>query len=173
MSDRLTTCAVCVPALRYLPIGGLRDFIRESVKLAYGEGAAGMLLSEGRVAAVQSLSGTGSCRLFADFQKRCAGSVAHGPAARPARQGRAEGAEAHAARPHGRMTNLQARHGPAQLEGVAELSCTRLRPVGPARPRSFMPNTTVYIPDPTWANHFNIWRCARPSASQPASQLAS
>ncbi|KAG2437533.1 hypothetical protein HYH02_011176 [Chlamydomonas schloesseri] len=78
--------------MEYLPIGGLRDFISESVKLAYGDNAA--VLAEGQVAAVQSLSGTGSCRLFADFQKR------------------------------------------------------------------FMPGTKVFIPEPTWSNHFNIWRDA-------------
>ncbi|KAG2496504.1 hypothetical protein HYH03_005329 [Edaphochlamys debaryana] len=78
--------------MEYLPIGGLRDFIQESVKLAYGDSHP--VLKEGQVAAVQSLSGTGSCRLFADFQKR------------------------------------------------------------------FMPGSKVYISEPTWANHFNIWRDA-------------
>lgn len=53
---------------RYLPIGGLRDFITASVTLAYGDAAPP--LAEGRIAAVQSLSGTGSCRLFAEFQRR-------------------------------------------------------------------------------------------------------
>ena len=53
---------------RYLPIGGLRDFVTESVKLAYGDNHA--VLKDNLVAAVQSLSGTGSCRLFADFQHR-------------------------------------------------------------------------------------------------------
>lgn len=56
------------PRARYLPIGGLRDFVAESVKLAYGDDSR--LVADGRVAAVQSLSGTGSCRLFAEFQRR-------------------------------------------------------------------------------------------------------
>ena len=38
------------------------------MELAYGEGSAAA--REGRVAVVQSLSGTGSCRLFAEFQAR-------------------------------------------------------------------------------------------------------
>jgi aspartate aminotransferase len=51
--------------MEYLPIGGLKDFVSESVKLAYGDD-----VPLKNVAAVQSLSGTGSCRLFADFQRR-------------------------------------------------------------------------------------------------------
>ena len=53
---------------RYLPIGGLKSFNEKSVKLAYGESAP--CIQDGRVAAVQSLSGTGSCRLFAEFMRR-------------------------------------------------------------------------------------------------------
>ncbi len=51
---------------RYLPMGGMKEFVKESVKLAYGDNAAP--IRDGRVAGVQSLSGTGSCRLMADFQ---------------------------------------------------------------------------------------------------------
>lgn len=54
--------------MEYLPIGGSKEFVQESIKLAFGEDCSA--IKEGRVAAVQSLSGTGSCRLFADFQKR-------------------------------------------------------------------------------------------------------
>jgi aspartate aminotransferase len=54
--------------MEYLPIGGLKDFVAESVKLAYGDDS--YAVKEGTVAAVQSLSGTGSCRLFAEFQRR-------------------------------------------------------------------------------------------------------
>ena len=43
--------------MEYLPIGGLKAFNDLSVKLAYGENAD--CIQEGRVAAVQSLSGTG------------------------------------------------------------------------------------------------------------------
>jgi hypothetical protein len=67
LSSHECMCATC----RYLPIGGSREFVEESIKLGYGEGAE--VIREGRVAAVQSLSGTGSCRLFADFQHRCVG----------------------------------------------------------------------------------------------------
>jgi len=54
--------------MEYLPIGGLKDFCLESVKLAYGDDAEA--IRSGTVAAVQSLSGTGSCRLMAEFQAR-------------------------------------------------------------------------------------------------------
>ena len=53
---------------RYLPIGGLKDFNVESIKLAYGDHAD--VIRHGQVAVVQSLSGTGSCRLMAEFQVR-------------------------------------------------------------------------------------------------------
>ena len=43
--------------MEYLPIGGMKAFSDLSVKLAFGEDAAP--IQEGRVAAVQSLSGTG------------------------------------------------------------------------------------------------------------------
>ena len=45
----------------YLGIGGLPEFCRLSAQLAYGEGSS--VLREGRVAVVQSLSGTGSLRV--------------------------------------------------------------------------------------------------------------
>lgn len=61
--ERLTRCGVHVHVA-----AGLRDFNSESVKLAYGEDSP--VLANKQVAAVQSLSGTGSCRLFAEFQKR-------------------------------------------------------------------------------------------------------
>ncbi|PNH11385.1 Aspartate aminotransferase, mitochondrial [Tetrabaena socialis] len=88
--------------MEYLPIGGLRDFITQSVQLAYS--STHPVLRDGQIAAVQSLSGTGSCRLFADFQRRFM------PGKQP----------------------------------------------GTRAPR----RTKAYIPDPTWANHFNIWRDA-------------
>ena len=56
------------PPPRYLPIGGLKDFNVESIKLAYGDHAD--VIRHGQVAVVQSLSGTGSCRLMAEFQVR-------------------------------------------------------------------------------------------------------
>ena len=49
-------------------MGGLKDFNQVSIKLAYGDNSPA--IAEGRVAAVQSLSGTGSCRLMAEFMKR-------------------------------------------------------------------------------------------------------
>lgn len=52
----------------YLPMGGSVKMVEETLKLAYGETSE--CLKDKRIAAVQSLSGTGACRLFADFQKR-------------------------------------------------------------------------------------------------------
>ncbi|KAL6765470.1 aspartate aminotransferase [Haematococcus lacustris] len=54
--------------MEYLPIAGMRDFVVESMKLAFGEDAS--VIKEQRVAAIQTLSGTGSCRIMADFQHR-------------------------------------------------------------------------------------------------------
>ena len=56
--------------MEYLPIGGSKDFCDRSVELAYGENAA--CIKENRVAAIQTLSGTGSCRIMADFMHRYA-----------------------------------------------------------------------------------------------------
>jgi aspartate aminotransferase len=49
-------------------MGGSVKMIEESLKLAYGEDSE--FIKDKRIAAVQTLSGTGACRLFADFQKR-------------------------------------------------------------------------------------------------------
>ena len=54
--------------MEYLPMGGLKDFCDHSIKLAYGEESD--VVKGDRVAAVQSLSGTGSCRLMADFMAK-------------------------------------------------------------------------------------------------------
>ncbi|CAH9135506.1 unnamed protein product [Cuscuta epithymum] len=54
--------------MEYLPMGGSINMIEESLKLAYGESSD--LIKEKRIGAIQSLSGTGACRIFADFQKR-------------------------------------------------------------------------------------------------------
>ena len=42
-------------------------FVRESVKLAYGKDS--YVVREGLFAGVPALSGTGACRLFAEFQR--------------------------------------------------------------------------------------------------------
>ncbi|KAG6749991.1 hypothetical protein POTOM_047069 [Populus tomentosa] len=49
-------------------MGGSVKMVEETLKLAYGENSE--FIKDKRIAAVQSLSGTGACRLFADFQKR-------------------------------------------------------------------------------------------------------
>lgn len=62
------TLIMQISTLRYLPIGGLKEFNQVSIKLAYGDNA--QAIQDARVAAVQSLSGTGSCRLMAEFMHR-------------------------------------------------------------------------------------------------------
>ena len=52
--------------MEYLPIGGMKAFSDLSVKLAFGEDASP--IQEGRVAAVQSLSGTGRTSLARDLK---------------------------------------------------------------------------------------------------------
>lgn len=54
--------------MEYSPMGGLAAFNDLSIKLAYGDDA--QVIKDKRVASVQTLSGTGACRLFAEFQKR-------------------------------------------------------------------------------------------------------
>lgn len=54
--------------MEYLPMGGSTKMIEESLKLAYGEDSE--FIKDKRIAAVQALSGTGACRLFAEFQRR-------------------------------------------------------------------------------------------------------
>ncbi|XP_024026490.1 aspartate aminotransferase, mitochondrial-like [Morus notabilis] len=66
--------------------------VEESLKLVYGKDSN--VIAEGRPAGVQALSGTGACRLFAEFQNR------------------------------------------------------------------YYPESQIYLPNPTWSNHHNIWRDA-------------
>ncbi|KAI7726579.1 hypothetical protein M8C21_010996 [Ambrosia artemisiifolia] len=54
--------------MEYLPMGGSNNMVEETLKLAYGEDSD--LIKDKRIAAIQALSGTGACRIFADFQKR-------------------------------------------------------------------------------------------------------
>ena len=60
--------------MEYLPMGGLKAFCALSAELAYG--GQSPYLADGRVAAIQTLSGTGACRIFADFQRRYAPGAA-------------------------------------------------------------------------------------------------
>jgi len=55
----------------YLPIAGDPEFVKAAVGFAYG--ASSEVITEGRLAAVQSLSGTGSLRLIAEFFTRFLG----------------------------------------------------------------------------------------------------
>jgi len=54
--------------MEYLPTNGLKDFVQHSLRLAFGEDSKHV--ADGTIASVQSLSGTGSCRLMAEFQRR-------------------------------------------------------------------------------------------------------
>ncbi len=51
----------------YAPIDGNARFTERALRFAYGDSAA---LAEGRVAGVQTLSGTGACRLAGEFYSR-------------------------------------------------------------------------------------------------------
>lgn len=50
----------------YLGIAGLPSFVRNSIKFAFGE----KIVKEKHIAAVQTLSGTGGCRIAAEFLNR-------------------------------------------------------------------------------------------------------
>jgi aspartate aminotransferase len=52
----------------YAPIEGLPAFRKAALAFAYGEDCSA--LSEGRIASVQSLSGTGACRIAGEFYAR-------------------------------------------------------------------------------------------------------
>ncbi|KMZ59550.1 Aspartate transaminase [Zostera marina] len=54
--------------MEYLPMGGNQTFVEETLKLAYGDESE--YISNNKIAAVQTLSGTGACYLFAKFQRR-------------------------------------------------------------------------------------------------------
>lgn len=49
----------------YTTITGISDFVKKSIEFAYGENST--VISTGCVAAVQSISGTGACRLSGEF----------------------------------------------------------------------------------------------------------
>ncbi len=49
----------------YAPISGVPSFLQRSLEFGYGENAD--VLRDGRVAAVQAISGTGGCRLAGEF----------------------------------------------------------------------------------------------------------
>lgn len=52
----------------YAPIAGMADFVRMAVALMLGDNSSA--LADGRVAAVQTLSGTGACRVAAELLAR-------------------------------------------------------------------------------------------------------
>mmetsp|Transcript_15989 Transcript_15989/g.48018 ORF Transcript_15989/g.48018 Transcript_15989/m.48018 type:complete len:430 (-) Transcript_15989:310-1599(-) len=54
--------------MEYLPIGGNKQFVDRAVALALGDDNPA--IADGRVAALQSLSGTGACRVMAEFMAR-------------------------------------------------------------------------------------------------------
>jgi aspartate aminotransferase len=56
----------------YAGISGVQGYVDASILFAYGDDAT--VIKEGRVAAVQTLSGTGACRLVGDFVKRFHGT---------------------------------------------------------------------------------------------------
>lgn len=56
----------------YADIAGNQDFLRKGMRFAYGDHSKPLL--ENRVAAVQTLSGTGACRIAGEFLERFAAS---------------------------------------------------------------------------------------------------
>ncbi|KAG8464704.1 hypothetical protein KFE25_010072 [Diacronema lutheri] len=52
----------------YTPIAGMAEFVRAAIALMLGDNSSA--LTEGRIAAVQTLSGTGACRVAADLLAR-------------------------------------------------------------------------------------------------------
>lgn len=56
--------------MEYLPTNGNAGFIKHSILLAYGDDS--VAVADGSIAAIQTLSGTGACRLMADFMHRFA-----------------------------------------------------------------------------------------------------
>jgi hypothetical protein len=68
-SDSLFACCLlCVCILRYAPIAGEPEFAKHAVALAFG--ADSSLIAEKRIAAIQSVSGTGALRLVGAYLNR-------------------------------------------------------------------------------------------------------
>lgn len=67
LGDSSCACCTAVPQ-EYAPMGGDPTFCALSRKLAFGEDCPA--IAAGRVATVQSLSGTGALRVGAEFLKR-------------------------------------------------------------------------------------------------------
>ena len=55
----------------YSSIGGIQSFIDKSNEFAYGEGAEA--INQSRIAAVQTIGGSGACRLFGDLVAKTLG----------------------------------------------------------------------------------------------------
>lgn len=118
-------------------MGGIPEFCKLSAQLAFGEDSAPLL--EGRNATIQGLSGTGSLRVRASLPRDAAVAavrvLAHLPAGCLAPPG------------SGPPSRPSDPHLPPAKVGAEFLSRFYSGPPG-AR--------TVYIPDPSWANHVNI-----------------
>ena len=140
--------------MEYLPIGGSKAFNDLSVRLAYGDDAA--CIKEGRVAAVQSLSGTGvppACCNAAILQKIGCRLPQHCPACacactspKCAVPSYAQGAGFAIL---GTLYALQhccvTRHCIVCRAGSCRLMAEFM-----AR---FLPGSKIWIPKPTWSNH--------------------
>ena len=124
--------------MEYLPIAGLRTFTDQSIKLAYGEDAEAV--KEGRVAAVQALSGTGEDTVTALCQERSASAGSVIPKTLS-------------------CAKFASVFDPWIKEALS--SCTgACRLVAEFQRRWLPEGSKVYLPKPTWANHHNIWRDA-------------
>jgi len=57
----------------YSGIGGVQAFVEAALSFAYGANSAP--LKEKRIAGIQTLSGTGACRVFGEFAARFIGKI--------------------------------------------------------------------------------------------------
>lgn len=67
--------------MEYLPVVGSKNFIEKAVRLAYGE--QNPYLQDGSYAAIQTLSGTGACRMAAVMFSRFLNSASPNPTEKP------------------------------------------------------------------------------------------
>jgi hypothetical protein len=133
---------------RYLPIGGLKEFVTESVKLAFGDACPEL----STVAAVQVMTVARNCRppvriplnsLLAPL------TLSQVRASQPLASTKAS-----LSPPTTKSQPITHRLPNQSLSGTG--SCRLMAEFQ----RRYMPHASVYIPVPTWSNHHNIWKDA-------------
>lgn len=132
----------------YLPIGGHRQFCEDSVKLAYGEDSG--VVRGKQVAAIQSLSGTGSCRQACSHRSPPPTSLRHATThgsrrvlqARPPRPAAARPAPS----PMHHHTSAPRPCAPSPLRRAPSRLCRLFAEFQ----GHWMKGSKIYIPSPTW-----------------------